>query len=137
MEPTQNTNNYLSAVDFSSMTAGSRSLDDLAASSLSQTDLVIYAGSKTGTTGTIYGNLVDATIAKGAFCTLGWTGTVNSTDMMFWLEAFFDEANGTTANIAAVNADNDRWNYSYVDLTSLQTRYWGTSKPQYLYLDGN
>lgn len=137
MEPNSNGNTYLTGINHSSMTTGSYSIASLSASSLSQTDLVIYAGSRTGKTGAIYGNLVDQTISKGAFCSLGWTGDVDDTDMMHWLESFFYQCDGDNAYDAADDADYLSYLYSYVDRASLQTRYWGTSNPESLYLDVN
>lgn len=73
----------------SSMLNTSRALSNLSNNALSKIGVIIFASCNSGKTHSVYGNLVDKSIAKGAACAVGWTKNINSGDVGTWLDNFF------------------------------------------------
>lgn len=126
---------YLTGVYHSSLIEYSRSFTDYASGALSGTDLIVFAGSYTGDTGPIYGNLVDEAVNKGAYCAIGWIGSVNLRDMSNWLGLFFGFSQNRNIVPAMSIADryldqNQTYNYD-----GIINRYYNDSNAYNIYLD--
>lgn len=80
---------------YAGMTSNDRAIENYSSSSLSNNVLVLYDSCGSGATSSNYGNLVDKSINKGAFASLGWADSVYTVDANLWGEKFLEYcANG-------------------------------------------
>lgn len=81
-------------------------MQNVSGNGLSNVDLVLYMGCLTGNTDPVYGNLVDATLSKGARCVYGWTEVTNVHDGTGWTnELFVGFTQGNNAYTSSMLAD--------------------------------
>ncbi|MBR6807579.1 MAG: hypothetical protein IKM46_04260 [Clostridia bacterium] len=130
---------YLAGVRHDALNSQSYAISDLNNGDLSETDVVIYAANRSGATSSAYGNLVDQTVNKGAYCAIGWVGDFDQLSMLIWLEGFFINANGRHlyANIAVNDNYAIEHGVSTENATALNNIYFNDSNAAncYIYTD--
>lgn len=123
-----NNETFLYANTNSDMNSSDRAIDTYSASALSEVELVIFSGCKTGITSERYGNLVDAVIAKGAKCAIGWTESTYTSDSNRWVGKFFEYCSqGYNLHIARSLTNSWIRNNSPEDGDAIVSQYVGTS----------
>lgn len=78
----------LFATSFTSIPSTSRAISDYPSNGLSNTKLAIFLGCETGLTDDVFGNLVDKAIEKGAFCSMGWTEEIHTSEANPWIAQY-------------------------------------------------
>lgn len=85
---------------------GDASMSALEYGALTGVSLVIYTGCRSGVTSEVYGNLIQMTREKGAWCAIGWRESINTVATNAWLVKFFEYcSHGCTIETAMANAD--------------------------------
>ena len=81
---------YIYGLSFPSMESGCKAISDYSYGELTNTKLVIYSACEAGKTSQTYGNLVDETLNKGAFCCIGWVQITRTADGNKWVPKFLE-----------------------------------------------
>lgn len=108
-------------------TGQSYGLSECSAGSLSELELIVFAGCHTGVTDAGYGNLVDMARSKGAQIAIGWTDKIYEEYADSYFETFTAALTGQS--VAAALAEADSWVDTNVERNrTLLLRYIGTSE---------
>ena len=102
-EPTRTT--YLSGTNGNNDTI--RSVSSLSSGSLNNLKLAIYYGMDVGYTGSVYGDICQQTINKGAQAAVAWRGVMVTSEANEWNRLFFEKAK--TDNIVESFRHADYW----------------------------
>lgn len=108
--------------------SNNKAIENFSSGQLDNVDLVIFGSCKGGVTSSIYGNLVDMTLSKGAYCCFGWKQNTMDLEGSAWFNKFFYYCSlGNNVNKAAELADayiNTTYSYYY---SIVRDRYTGNS----------
>lgn len=125
-------NSNLYGFSFAGILPQDRALSNFSSGSLSNAKLVIYSSCKSGLPDSTFGNLVDQTISKGAFCCIGWKKTITSRSAEEWLHVFmlYIGMGKNIGNARSLTNDwvNDHSTYTASEKSAITQQYCGSSR---------
>ena len=106
------------------------SISDYASGALSEATLVVYLNCYCPYNNT-YGNLIDQTLAKGAYNAIGWTEAVSHTALATWLDIFLEYVSLGYTLERAIDA-TDAKVYTLTGISDHPTASWYCGNSNYL-----
>lgn len=130
---------YFAGVSHPALNSNSYAISEYNSGDLSETDLIIFAGGKTGATSSAYGNLVDQAMAKGCYCAIGWNGNIDQLSMLIWLNGFLEYSATYSVAYSMIKMDYDAEKRAISTDNSilLEDRYFNSNNAYHMFLNCN